>query len=56
MRYAIDASRIRDELGWTPSVTLDEGMRRTVLWYLENTAWWQALMDRAGVGTRLGTA
>jgi dTDP-glucose 4,6-dehydratase len=54
-RYAIDPSRIRDELGWRPSVTLEEGMRRTVRWYLENEAWWRPLLDRAGVGTRLGT-
>lgn len=36
MRYAIDATRIRRELGWQPSVTLKEGLRRTVRWYLEN--------------------
>lgn len=53
-RYAIDASRIRDELGWTPSVTLDEGLRRTVRWYLDNEPWWRALQSRAGVGQRLG--
>jgi dTDP-glucose 4,6-dehydratase len=54
-RYAIDASKIRDELGWQPSVTLDEGLALTVDWYLENTPWWQALLDRDGVGKRLGT-
>ncbi|MBY6155033.1 dTDP-glucose 4,6-dehydratase [Vannielia litorea] len=54
MRYAIDPSRIASELGWRPSVTLEEGLRRTVAWYLENTGWWQALRDRAGVGQRLG--
>ncbi len=54
-RYAIDATRIRDELGWEPSVTLDEGLAQTVTWYLENEAWWRALQDRAGVGQRLGT-
>lgn len=53
-RYAIDPSRIRDELGWRPSVTLEEGMRRTVRWYLENEAWWRPLLARKGVGTRLG--
>lgn len=53
-RYAIDASRIREELGWRPSMTLEEGLRRTVQWYLDNEAWWRALQDRAGVGTRLG--
>ncbi|RKF13473.1 dTDP-glucose 4,6-dehydratase [Roseovarius spongiae] len=55
-RYAIDASRIRDELGWKPSVTLDEGLRRTVRWYLDNEDWWRALMTRDGVGKRLGRA
>ncbi len=53
-RYAIDPKRIRDELGWRPSVTVDEGLRKTVRWYLDNTAWWQALLDRDGVGTRQG--
>jgi len=54
-RYAIDASRVRDELDWQPSVTLDEGLRRTVRWFLDNEAWWRALQDRDGVGHRLGT-
>jgi dTDP-glucose 4,6-dehydratase len=54
-RYAIDPSRIRQELGWRPSVTVDEGLRRTVRWYLENEAWWRALLARDGVGKRLGT-
>ena len=53
-RYAIDPKRIREELGWRPSVTVDEGLRKTVRWYLDNTAWWQALLDRDGVGTRQG--
>ena len=55
-RYAIDPGRIREELGWQPSVTLEEGLRRTVRWYLDNPAWWQPLLTRQGVGTRLGTA
>ncbi|WP_317056209.1 dTDP-glucose 4,6-dehydratase [Roseovarius rhodophyticola] len=54
-RYAIDPSRIRDELGWRPSVTVEEGLRKTVKWYLDNEAWWQALLNRDGVGKRLGT-
>ncbi len=54
-RYAIDPTRIREELGWRPSVTLQEGLKRTVTWYLENPDWWQALLDRDGVGERLGT-
>ena len=56
LRYAIDASRIRDELGWQPSVTVEEGLARTVDWYLENEDWWRALQARQGVGERLGKA
>jgi dTDP-glucose 4,6-dehydratase len=53
-RYAIDASKIRDELGWQPSVTLDEGLRHTVAWYLDNRAWWQAIQARGHKLERLG--
>lgn len=38
-RYAIDASKINKELGWTPSVTFEEGLAQTIVWYLENTEW-----------------
>jgi dTDP-glucose 4,6-dehydratase len=55
-RYAIDPARIRDELGWRPSVTLEQGLRRTVRWYLDNADWWQPLLERQGVGSRLGVA
>jgi dTDP-glucose 4,6-dehydratase len=54
LRYAIDPTRMRQELGWRPSVTLEEGLRRTVRWYLENEAWWRPLLARQGVGERLG--
>jgi len=54
LRYAIDASRIRNELGWRPSVTLEEGLGRTVRWYLDNEQWWRKLLRRDGVGKRLG--
>lgn len=54
-RYAIDPTRIRTELGWRPSVTVEQGLERTVQWYLDNEAWWKPLLSRAGVGTRLGT-
>ena len=53
-RYAIDPSRIRNELGWRPSVTIDEGLEKTVRWYLDNEDWWRPLLDRSGVGQRLG--
>lgn len=55
-RYAIDPTRIRTELGWRPSVTVEEGLRRTVRWYLENEGWWRPLLERDGVGERLGVA
>jgi dTDP-glucose 4,6-dehydratase len=54
-RYAIDPTRIRTELGWRPSVTVEEGLARTVDWYLANEAWWCPLQARQGVGERLGT-
>ena len=54
-RYAINATRIRDELGWRPSVTLAQGLDRTVNWYLDNEVWWRPLQQRNGVGRRLGT-
>ena len=54
LRYAIDPSRIRDELGWRPSVTVEQGLEKTVQWYLDNETWWRALQDRDGVGTRIG--
>ena len=53
-RYAIDAGRIIAELGWKPSVTVEEGLERTVQWYLDNEDWWRALQARDGVGERLG--
>jgi len=55
LRYAIDPTRIRTELGWRPSVTLEQGLERTVDWYLGNEDWWKPLQERHGVGQRLGT-
>ena len=56
LRYAIDPTLIRTELGWRPSVTLEEGMEKTVQWYLNNEPWLRALEARKGVGVRLGRA
>ncbi|MBU2888860.1 dTDP-glucose 4,6-dehydratase [Celeribacter halophilus] len=53
-RYAIDPTRIREELGWRPSVTVEEGLAQTVDWYLDNESWWRPLQERHGVGERLG--
>jgi len=54
LRYAIDAARLRGELGWAPRETFESGLRATVRWYLDNEPWWRTL--RAGVyaGERLG--
>ena len=54
LRYAIDPTRIATELGWRPSVTLEQGLEKTVQWYLDNEDWWRALQGRDGVGRRLG--
>lgn len=44
-RYAIDATKIKTELGWTPQVTVKEGLRKTIQWYLNNQDWWQPLLS-----------
>ncbi len=54
-RYAIDATKIRTELGWTPNETFESGLRRTLRWYLENQAWTQRVTDGSYRGERLGT-
>lgn len=54
-RYAIDASRIGDELGWTPAETFETGIRKTVEWYLANEAWWRPLVA-AKAAARRGVA
>ncbi|MEE4272762.1 MAG: dTDP-glucose 4,6-dehydratase [Thermoanaerobaculales bacterium] len=53
-RYAIDCSRITSELGWAPDHTLEEGLRRTVEWYLENQAWCEEVTGDRYDGGRLG--
>ncbi|MCH8502443.1 MAG: dTDP-glucose 4,6-dehydratase [Aliidiomarina sp.] len=45
VRYAIDASKIAAELGWTPQESFETGLRKTVQWYLHNTTWWQRVLD-----------
>ncbi len=44
-RYAIDEAKIRQELGYAPAFDLDEGLRKTVEWYLDNEKWWRSVMD-----------
>jgi dTDP-glucose 4,6-dehydratase len=50
-RYAIDATRIRDELGWEPSVTFEEGIAATIAWYQANEDWWRPIKDRTQIIT-----
>lgn len=47
MRYAIDPTKIQNELGWYPETNFIDGLRRTVNWYLANTSWWQNILDRS---------
>ncbi len=54
-RYAIDASKIERELGWTPLETFETGLEKTVKWYLENEAWWQRVLDGSYQLERIGT-
>lgn len=53
-RYAIDPSRLRNELGWRPLVNFEDGLEKTICWYLDNREWWAALLKRDGVGRRIG--
>ena len=53
-RYAIDADKIQRELGWVPQESFESGIRKTVQWYLDNTAWWQRVLSGDYRLTRLG--
>jgi dTDP-glucose 4,6-dehydratase len=53
-RYAIDAGKIRSELGWRPRHNFEDGLRQTVRWYLDNRGWWERVMSGAYRGERLG--
>lgn len=53
-RYAIDPTRIRDELGWSPKIEWNDGFEKTLNWYLKNRDWWQPLVKAGQFGQRLG--
>ncbi|HBT3065740.1 TPA: dTDP-glucose 4,6-dehydratase [Klebsiella aerogenes] len=54
LRYAIDATKIQRDLGWVPEETFESGIEKTVHWYLNNTTWWQRVLDGSYAGERLG--
>ncbi|WP_438012710.1 dTDP-glucose 4,6-dehydratase [Psychrobacter raelei] len=54
LRYAIDATKIQQELGWTPKETFDTGIRKTVQWYLDNLSWCRRVQDGSYQRERLG--
>jgi len=56
LRYAIDASKVAREFGWTPRHDFETGLRKTVQWYLENDGWWRDIRSGAYRGERLGVA
>ena len=55
-RYAMDASKIEQHLGWTPRYSFENGLRETVQWYLANRPWWEAVQSGVYRGERLGLA
>jgi dTDP-glucose 4,6-dehydratase len=54
LRYAIDPTKIMTELGWRPHESFESGLRKTVMWYLENRAWWGRIRSNVYRGERLG--
>jgi len=54
LRYAIDASKIRDDLDWKPKESFTTGIDKTIRWYLDNEAWWKAIQDNTYQQQRLG--
>jgi dTDP-glucose 4,6-dehydratase len=55
-RYAMDATKIRRELGWEPRESFESGLRKTVAWYLDNRWWWEPIWSEKYPGTRLGVS
>jgi dTDP-glucose 4,6-dehydratase len=56
LRYAIDSSKIRQELGWVPRESFESGLAHTVRWYLDNRKWWERIISGSYRTERLGLA
>jgi dTDP-glucose 4,6-dehydratase len=54
LRYGVDASKVSRELGWSARETFESGLRKTVIWYLDNRVWWERILDSRYDGSRLG--
>jgi dTDP-glucose 4,6-dehydratase len=54
LRHAMDARKLRQELGWAPQETFESGLRKTVEWYLTNRPWWERIRTQVYRGERLG--
>jgi dTDP-glucose 4,6-dehydratase len=54
LRYAINADKLRNSLGWEPDQDFDSGIRKTIQWYLDNNWWWRPIRDGKYAGERLG--
>lgn len=55
-RYAIDAAETARLLGWSPGTTFEDGLTKTIRWYIDNRSWWEPLLERRGAVARVGLA
>jgi dTDP-glucose 4,6-dehydratase len=44
-RYALDITKMKEEFGWSPKISFEEGLRSTIKWYLENRNWWEEIIN-----------
>ena len=54
LKYAINSHKIRKELKWRPLNNINEGLKKTIKWYIDNRYWWQAILDKTYSHQRLG--